>query len=463
MECSEIKTHLSAHLDSALDARTDKILEAHLAGCNACRQTKATLQSVVREVSVLESAKAPDDFLEQLHARLDSSFALRNQMRKLFSPLHIKLPLQLATATALGFIIFFMVQTQEPLISSKYDIANAPAIKYKQILRQDAPVEAPSKLRERRAVPEVASEPQPPSSRHWDKEETEIEEKFEAEKPTQMKALQVREQRITGAQVKSLPKSIKPEDVSAKKKPAPAIVSPDTVIELALVLNPKISAIEKRSVSVPFHKMKPKKYMIKPVLGARSPKLTSEDKYARQSYGIMPETGELNDTAHYEKEPLKKETVALPRKKGTPVIDTDQATLRKTAKTSEPKVQASTSEGASVRAKNALKTKHAIRQPVLRDTQKQSKLSENHIEPGIVASQAALAKIINLSKRLQGKVLDVSYHQKTGLPSTITAAIPANRCRFFFRQLMTIGHFKSPPKIDSKDNQSLIKFRIRFM
>ena len=84
MKCSEIKIYLSAHLDSATDDHTASIIEDHLAQCAPCRQTLAELQSVVQEVRRLEPATPPNDFLEQLHQRLDSPQASTPFWHKLF-------------------------------------------------------------------------------------------------------------------------------------------------------------------------------------------------------------------------------------------------------------------------------------------------------------------------------------------------------------------------------------------
>ncbi len=411
MKCSDIKTHLSAHLDNASEAQTAKIIEDHFGDCNACRQTLTALQAVVEEVSNLETAKPPDDFLEQLHIRMDSRFSPKNWMTKLFRPLHIKLPLQLVTATALGVMIFFMVQTQEPLILSERDTVNALAVKHKQILSQDAPTEVQSKLRKRKVFSKVASAP--PIPPHSDKEEPEIEEKFEAEKPMPVKAEQLQDMLIASGKYKS---DVKPKNEIAKNKTASVIVSPDTVIELALVLNPEHLTIEKRSVNAPFHKVKPKKYLKKPRLNAASQKLTLKDKGAEQSYGIMPETGELNDTVRYKMEHLKKKTAPLSRAARAPKFDAVKATPQEKSKTSERQTQKLSSAIAPARSAQVPETKRAIRQPVLGDKKEQSELLENSIEPKSVSSQEALARIINLSKSLQGKVLDVPIIQTQAFP-----------------------------------------------
>jgi hypothetical protein len=62
----------------------------------------------------VESLKAPDDFLEKLHERLEPRFSFRKIMRILFVPGRIKIPLEFATATVMAVLIFSILYIQEP-------------------------------------------------------------------------------------------------------------------------------------------------------------------------------------------------------------------------------------------------------------------------------------------------------------------------------------------------------------
>jgi hypothetical protein len=72
------------------------------------------LKVLIRELGSLESFKAPDDFLEKLHERLEPRGSFRKIMRILFVPGRIKIPLEFATATAMAVLIFSILYIQQP-------------------------------------------------------------------------------------------------------------------------------------------------------------------------------------------------------------------------------------------------------------------------------------------------------------------------------------------------------------
>jgi hypothetical protein len=90
------------------------IAEEHLATCNGCKEELASLRSVVGELRSLESVRAPDDFLDKLHERIEARPKLVEFIRKLFVPMHIKIPLEFAGAAAVAVLVFFIVRPHLP-------------------------------------------------------------------------------------------------------------------------------------------------------------------------------------------------------------------------------------------------------------------------------------------------------------------------------------------------------------
>ena len=114
MECARIKDLLSEHIDGALDAQTKTLIDEHLLICPKCNEELASLKTLIRELGSVESFKAPDDFLEKLHERLEPRVSFRKIIRILFVPGRIKIPLQFATATAMAVLIFSVLYIQQP-------------------------------------------------------------------------------------------------------------------------------------------------------------------------------------------------------------------------------------------------------------------------------------------------------------------------------------------------------------
>jgi hypothetical protein len=82
--------------------------------CTECHEELASLKTLVRELGSVESLKAPDDFLEKLHERLEPRFSFRKIVRLLFIPGRVKIPLEFATATAMAVLIFSILYIQQP-------------------------------------------------------------------------------------------------------------------------------------------------------------------------------------------------------------------------------------------------------------------------------------------------------------------------------------------------------------
>jgi hypothetical protein len=114
MECSKAREQLSDHLDGILDLQSAAELEVHLSGCERCRQEFDHLKALVTEFNRMEPIRAPDDFLNQIHKRLQPRFTLDNVVKKLFFPLRIKIPLEFAAAAIVAVIIFSVIGIQQP-------------------------------------------------------------------------------------------------------------------------------------------------------------------------------------------------------------------------------------------------------------------------------------------------------------------------------------------------------------
>ena len=114
MECAKIRDLLSEYIDGALDAQTKALIDAHLRICPKCSEELASLKTLIRELGSVESFKAPDDFLEKLHERLEPRFSFQKIVRLLFVPGRVKIPLEFATATAMAVLIFSILYIQQP-------------------------------------------------------------------------------------------------------------------------------------------------------------------------------------------------------------------------------------------------------------------------------------------------------------------------------------------------------------
>ncbi|MBW2028585.1 MAG: zf-HC2 domain-containing protein [Deltaproteobacteria bacterium] len=113
MGCEEIREHLSEYVDGVLDPETKSMVDEHLSACKACREELGALKALVGELGSMEAVSPPEDFLEQLHARMERRPFMSSILRKLFMPMRIKVPLELAGAVALVVLVFSILHLQQ--------------------------------------------------------------------------------------------------------------------------------------------------------------------------------------------------------------------------------------------------------------------------------------------------------------------------------------------------------------
>ncbi|MBW1999985.1 MAG: zf-HC2 domain-containing protein, partial [Deltaproteobacteria bacterium] len=113
MECEVIRQYLSEYVDGALDEETRTLVDKHLSSCRGCREELEALKSLVNELGSMESVDPPEDFLDQLHARMDRPSWPSRIIRKLFTPMRTKIPLELAGAVAVLILVFSIVNLHQ--------------------------------------------------------------------------------------------------------------------------------------------------------------------------------------------------------------------------------------------------------------------------------------------------------------------------------------------------------------
>lgn len=160
MECARVKELLSEYLDNALDAQTKALVEGHLSTCKVCSEELASLKAYIEQFGTLKAVKAPEDFLEKVHARLKRRFEFERIMRKVFVPVRIKVPLQLVAVAAMLFLVisvFKFIQppaeklTYVPSVSKQVTVAERHVEEPIELAKK--PIEEPIKLARKEEKP----------------------------------------------------------------------------------------------------------------------------------------------------------------------------------------------------------------------------------------------------------------------------------------------------------------------
>jgi len=160
MKCAGIKQLLSEYVDGVLDAQTKEHLEEHISTCVGCQQELKQLKALVGELRAVEAVKAPDDFLDRLHERIEPRFSFGNIIKTLFVPIRIKIPVQLVTATATAVLVFSIINLHQPekQLSQKL-LKDAPMISEKEELKPELMKEPTEPLPEKKIyAPKPASQ-----------------------------------------------------------------------------------------------------------------------------------------------------------------------------------------------------------------------------------------------------------------------------------------------------------------
>ena len=115
MTCNEIENRLPAYLEDLLSPEERKSIAGHLASCPRCSRAFADLKKAEELVHGLGEVEPPPFFEQRIMSRVREE-AGRKQgiLRRLFYPLHIKVPIQALAMLLVAVLAFYVYQTGEP-------------------------------------------------------------------------------------------------------------------------------------------------------------------------------------------------------------------------------------------------------------------------------------------------------------------------------------------------------------
>lgn len=128
MTCNEIETRLPAYLEDLLSPEEQKSIREHLASCTSCSRAFSDLRKAERLVRDLEAVEPPPFFEQRIMSRIREE-AGRKQgiIRKLFYPLHIKIPVQVLATLLVAVLAFYVYQTGDPELKRMASFPAPPA------------------------------------------------------------------------------------------------------------------------------------------------------------------------------------------------------------------------------------------------------------------------------------------------------------------------------------------------
>ncbi len=119
MEHAEIRRKLPAYLDNALAAEEKEEIKRHLGRCGSCRGEIADLELTIGYLKSLPEVEPPPWLTARIMAKArDETGPIKSLWRKLFFPLHLKLPVEAVALVFLCVTGYYLVRTigeQAPL------------------------------------------------------------------------------------------------------------------------------------------------------------------------------------------------------------------------------------------------------------------------------------------------------------------------------------------------------------
>jgi hypothetical protein len=115
MTCNDIENRLPAYLEDLLSPEERKSITGHLASCPRCSRAFADLKKAKELVLGLGEVEPPPFFEQRIMSQVREE-AGRKQgiLRRLFYPLHIKVPIQALATLLVAVLAFHVYQTGDP-------------------------------------------------------------------------------------------------------------------------------------------------------------------------------------------------------------------------------------------------------------------------------------------------------------------------------------------------------------
>jgi hypothetical protein len=115
MRCGQIQKMLPACIDGILSKTETALVEKHLVVCGSCRASFQEYQQARQLVKKLEEVEPPRGFAEKIMARIEQEENKKGGiLRKLFYPLHIKVPVQAVAAVVIAVLAIQTYRSVDP-------------------------------------------------------------------------------------------------------------------------------------------------------------------------------------------------------------------------------------------------------------------------------------------------------------------------------------------------------------
>ena len=146
MKCTDSRDQLSAYIDEQLTPEEKNLLDDHLKTCTMCRHALEELRKSIALTKGLEELEPPPWLSEKVMTGIRQGTKEKGGIiKKLFFPLHIKLPIEVFATLAIIVTAFYIFKTIGPEVQvtmSPSEEYRAPAGKSKEMTPSELPAPA---------------------------------------------------------------------------------------------------------------------------------------------------------------------------------------------------------------------------------------------------------------------------------------------------------------------------------
>jgi hypothetical protein len=112
MNDRHVRDKLSEYIDGMLSQEEASAVKEHLDRCPDCLEEYEETVKIIGHMNQMESLETPEFFVEKVHERIEKSKSLKRLVKRLFYPLRIKIPLELAGVAAAALLVIYIVGIQ---------------------------------------------------------------------------------------------------------------------------------------------------------------------------------------------------------------------------------------------------------------------------------------------------------------------------------------------------------------
>ncbi len=147
MECKDVRNKLPAYLEGAITPEQKNLVEEHLLSCLPCGDALEDLKKAGELVRGLNAVEPPPWMTQKVMARIRAEEEKKRIVRKLFFPLHVKIPIQAFATVLIVIAAIYVFKSVEPEMK---EVIRTPSLPESPIVTTE-PMNQPADVKERSA------------------------------------------------------------------------------------------------------------------------------------------------------------------------------------------------------------------------------------------------------------------------------------------------------------------------